>query len=426
MIQGYVEMLCEDFASGWCADTDNPEKKLAVTALYDGKPLASIVAERARKDLAQFGDDGKFAFHLKFPGRMDMGKLEVVVEDGENRAPLPVLKTGRPRRGYQTFNDQCGDSDSSGKLSSLHLPYRMEGKSVLDLGCNEGFFCIDALARGASRVVGIDASPDFIKLAKSRNSQCEYICGSWWDMPDEKFDFVYLLSAIHYEADQKQLLDRIADHLADNGLLFLECGIDTTIAGQAWVSVQRGDGVFRFPTREMLVENLLASYYVRFIGQSVNQPGDPVKRYVFHCAPKKPVCILVKGEPNSGKTVISTVLAGNSRAVRFSIDDWIGHIRNSWYNLPEDNAIFAKISTKCDLNYINKFIDGLTGEEAVDFADALFSALPLNAPCMLLEGYALNREDISGRLYELLTKQNVRTWTLNPGNEAAHGDAPAS
>lgn len=416
MIQGYVELLCEAFASGWSAELENPGRKLTVTAYYDGEPLAATVAQTAREDLAKFGDGGKFAFHLKFPASYNPEHIEVLAEDGENSFLLPVLRMGRPKRGYQTFNDQRGDSDSSGKLSCLHLPYRMEGKSVLDLGCNEGFFCIDALARGAGRVVGIDANADFIKLAKERNSQCEYLCGSWWEMPDEKFDYVYLLSAIHHEPEQKKLLDRIAGNLADDGLLILECGIDTSITGQAWVSRQRSDGVFRYPTREMLVENLLSSFYVRFIGPSVEQAGDPVKRFVFHCAPKKPICILVKGKMNCGKTAISSILAGNARATRFSIDDWVGIIRITGHDLPENNPIYAKISTACDINYINKFIDALTPEEAIAFADALFTALPLNAPCLLIEGYALNRDDISCRLHELLAEQKIRTWTLNPGN----------
>ena len=37
------------------------------------------------------------------------------------------------------------------------LPESLEGKTVLDVGCNGGFYSIEALRRGASRVLGVDA-----------------------------------------------------------------------------------------------------------------------------------------------------------------------------------------------------------------------------------------------------------------------------
>lgn len=36
------------------------------------------------------------------------------------------------------------------------LPKSLSGKSFIDIGCWEGFFCVEALKRGASRVVGLD------------------------------------------------------------------------------------------------------------------------------------------------------------------------------------------------------------------------------------------------------------------------------
>ena len=45
------------------------------------------------------------------------------------------------------------------KLGDLH------GKSVLDVGCGSGRFCIEYAARGASRVVGVDFAPAMIEVA---------------------------------------------------------------------------------------------------------------------------------------------------------------------------------------------------------------------------------------------------------------------
>ena len=40
-----------------------------------------------------------------------------------------------------------------------YLPIRLEGKTVLDVGCNCGLFCIQAVREGAAKVVGIEGDP---------------------------------------------------------------------------------------------------------------------------------------------------------------------------------------------------------------------------------------------------------------------------
>ncbi|HEX5709182.1 MAG TPA: DUF1698 domain-containing protein [Pyrinomonadaceae bacterium] len=46
-----------------------------------------------------------------------------------------------------------------------HLPEDLTGKSVLDVGCNAGFYCVEAKRRGAARVVGLDAQRSIIRQA---------------------------------------------------------------------------------------------------------------------------------------------------------------------------------------------------------------------------------------------------------------------
>jgi tRNA (mo5U34)-methyltransferase len=46
-----------------------------------------------------------------------------------------------------------------------HLPEDLSGKSVLDVGCNAGFFSFEAARRGASRVVGVDAQRHHVRQA---------------------------------------------------------------------------------------------------------------------------------------------------------------------------------------------------------------------------------------------------------------------
>jgi tRNA (mo5U34)-methyltransferase len=49
-----------------------------------------------------------------------------------------------------------GEDESPRKLASLHLPDRLDGWSVLDIGAWDGFFSFEAERRGATKVVAVD------------------------------------------------------------------------------------------------------------------------------------------------------------------------------------------------------------------------------------------------------------------------------
>lgn len=55
---------------------------------------------------------------------------------------------------YQSFPWEQGDSLSVNKLAALDLP-RLEGKSVLDVGCNAGFFCGFAAWQGQPKSLAL-------------------------------------------------------------------------------------------------------------------------------------------------------------------------------------------------------------------------------------------------------------------------------
>jgi tRNA (mo5U34)-methyltransferase len=46
------------------------------------------------------------------------------------------------------------------------FPPDLQGQSVLDIGCNGGFYAIEMKRRGADRVVGIDTDPTYLAQAR--------------------------------------------------------------------------------------------------------------------------------------------------------------------------------------------------------------------------------------------------------------------
>jgi len=92
----------------------------------------------------------------------------------------------------------------------LYLFDRLElqGKSLLDIGCWDGYFSFMAEQRGARRVVSLD-NPDFRWggldgynfLHRHFESRAEWRRGSIYDLPDERFDIVLCYGVLYHLND---------------------------------------------------------------------------------------------------------------------------------------------------------------------------------------------------------------------------------
>ncbi|MFT4257000.1 MAG: methyltransferase domain-containing protein [Pseudoxanthomonas sp.] len=211
---------------------------------------------------------------------------------------------------YQSFPGADGDSHTLDKLKALKLPSLTE-KSFLDVGCNEGFFCGFAHYLGASRVVGLDHSADFIARARARFPQCEFLARGWDRLPEEKFDVILLASALHYADDQPALIQRLVEQLTERGVLVLEMGIVPSKLPE-WRQVQRGIDTRLFPSMPMM-RQVLKDYAWKWLGTSVTQGGDPVPRHVFHISRRRPVAYLLMQPPGYGKSSLAKRLFGKAK-----------------------------------------------------------------------------------------------------------------
>lgn len=84
----------------------------------------------------------------------------------------------------------------------------LQGKTVLDVGCGSGRYCIAFAARGASRVVGVDFAPAMIDIANDLSrragfeSRCEFRVGTFPEaVQDGPFDISTGLGFFDYVAD---------------------------------------------------------------------------------------------------------------------------------------------------------------------------------------------------------------------------------
>jgi ubiquinone/menaquinone biosynthesis C-methylase UbiE len=105
--------------------------------------------------------------------------------------------------------------------------YSKKSKTILDIGCGNGYYCIELAKKGKS-CVGIDPlkeiSLDIAKTnAKKENVKVKFIQGISEKLPfkDKTFDVVLLMSVLQHVNDQKKTLYEIRRVLKDNGFFIL-------------------------------------------------------------------------------------------------------------------------------------------------------------------------------------------------------------
>lgn len=106
------------------------------------------------------------------------------------------------------------------------LPADLGGRSVLDIGCNAGFYAIEMKRRGAARVVGIDADPDYLAQARfaaaMQGVEIEFRELSVYDVAalGERFDLVLFMGVLYHLRHPLLALDLIHAHVAKDLFVF--------------------------------------------------------------------------------------------------------------------------------------------------------------------------------------------------------------
>ena len=106
------------------------------------------------------------------------------------------------------------------------LPADLHGQTVLDIGCNGGFYAIEMKRRGAARVVGIDSEPLYLAQARFAAEvsgvELELHQLSVYDVAKlgETFDLVLFMGVLYHLRHPLLALDLIHEHVARNLLVF--------------------------------------------------------------------------------------------------------------------------------------------------------------------------------------------------------------
>ncbi len=169
-------------------------------------------------------------------------------------------------KGVRTAPDHFLGDFPSVKWRSFQsaVPADLTGKTVLDIGCNGGFYSLEMKRRGAERVVGIDFDADYLAQAQFaadvEQLDVEFRHLSVYDVASlgERFDIVFFIGVLYHLRHPLLALDLIHEHVTRDMLIFQ--------------SMQRGNAG---------MPAIAANY--RFWEMEVfDQPGYPKLHFIEH------------------------------------------------------------------------------------------------------------------------------------------------
>ena len=269
--------------------------------------VLDILGDRITTELRKVGFEHFVRIRLNRSGgqhKADVGGVVFNTTNCANSAAFrkvdSLLKSSeiahlRKRSNYQSFDmlgHRAGSSDSRGKFTRSRLEQFVNSSStVLDIGCNLGYFCFRCAKLTDATVVGIDLSADAIRFAKRINhtlfkcSNVSFLQADAFSFENERrFDVVLCFSVFHYFRErQDRFLKQVKnDLLAAGGSFILEIELSSRRGTMVEkISRKVDDRPCFFPTRTY-AERLLSEHFtIVDCYPSVRQRGSRYDRHFF-------------------------------------------------------------------------------------------------------------------------------------------------
>lgn len=152
------------------------------------------------------------------------------------------------------------------------LAHDLRGATVLDVGCNAGFYSIEMKRRGADRVLGIDVDPRYLAQARlaaeCSKVEIELRQMSVYDIGQigERFDLVLFMGVLYHLRHPLLALDLIREHVARDLVV-----VQSMLRGSREVTAPARD--YDFTDEQVFVDATYpAMYFVehRYAGDPTN------------------------------------------------------------------------------------------------------------------------------------------------------------
>jgi 2-polyprenyl-3-methyl-5-hydroxy-6-metoxy-1,4-benzoquinol methylase len=128
-------------------------------------------------------------------------------------------------------------------LERSGFPRSLTGQTVLDIGCNAGFYAVSSWLRGATHVVGLDHQPHYINQAllmrdilglKESDIELRVADGHGLSPESEKFDFVVNTGVVYHLQNPMDFLRKVSGVTRHTMYLESEMLTDAKFTEYAW------------------------------------------------------------------------------------------------------------------------------------------------------------------------------------------------
>ena len=154
------------------------------------------------------------------------------------------------------------------------IPKNLVGASVLDIGCNGGFYSIQMKRRGAERVLGIDVDERYLNqgrfAAKTLGLDIDFERRSVYEVAglDEQFDFVIFMGVLYHLRYPLFALDNVIKKIAPGGTMLFQTMLRGSEETRAWEKNYHfwNKEIFQSPEfpRMYFIENCYANDYTNW------------------------------------------------------------------------------------------------------------------------------------------------------------------
>ncbi len=155
------------------------------------------------------------------------------------------------------------------------LPQDLRGQTVLDVGCNAGFYSIQMKLRGADRVVGVDTDDAYLAQARFAaevsgvDIEFRRLSVYQLDRLEQKFDLVLFLGVLYHLRHPLLALDLLHEHVVKDVLV-----IQSMLRGSEYVADVKDD--YEFWEQEIFFDSKFPQMY--FVEQRFS--GDPTNWWI--------------------------------------------------------------------------------------------------------------------------------------------------
>ncbi len=254
---------------------------------------------------------------------------------------------------YQQIPGLAQDSASDRSyLNEIIFRDDLAGKSVFDIGSNLGYFCIEALRRGAAEAIGIDPDAENIRkanrIAELSRLRPAYIQADFesHDWGEQKFDIILCLNVLHHMFDPVHALRKMMRLARDRVIIeFAVPRLTDVLRGKLSLSALPGlfgpsivlgepkyysDGSRTFLFTEKAMRILFNKHHAVF--EPVQITRSPFKGRLILEARRRKIdhLVVIAGPTASGKsTLIEKLRSDPALRQKFSMQDALWPVCNA-------------------------------------------------------------------------------------------------